>query len=227
MFHNTIDEIKPKDMEKVEGISMKKFPKNFDYYAGGHVHYIREEDYGRGKLVYPGPLFPNNFKEIEELGNGGFYIYDNSKLNYIPIKLKETLHIKINADGKTAREVEDEVLDIHSFEDRIVTIRVEGILKEGKASDINFKKIIDNISGAYAVLKNTSKLRSKEFLDYDTGEHSVEELESNDILKFVKEISFEREFVENLIKILDSEKDEGEKNVDFENRIIKDFEKLI
>jgi hypothetical protein len=214
-------------MEKVEGLSMKKFPKNFDYYAGGHVHYIREENYDRGKLVYPGPLFPNNFKEIEELSNGGFYIYDNGKMNYISIKLKETLCITLNSEGKSAREVEDELFNIQNYEDNIVTLRVEGILREGKVSDINFKKIFDRMSSAYVVLKNTSKLKSKESLEYDFGEDSVEELENKDISEFVKDIDFDKDFVENLIVILDKEKDEGEKNNDFENRIVKDFEKII
>jgi len=227
MFHNTIDEIKPKDMEKVEGLSIKKFPKNFDYYAGGHVHYIREENYDRGKLVYPGPLFPNNFKEVEELGNGGFYIYDNGNMNYIPIRFNDTLRVVISADGKSAREVEDELLDIKDYGDKIVTLRVEGVLREGKVSDINFKKVFDKMNGAYVILKNTSKLKSKEFLEYDISEDSVEELESKDILEFVKDIDFDKKFVENLIVILDKEKDEGEKNTDFENRIVNDFERIL
>ena len=67
MLHNTINELKPKDMEKVDGMSLSLLPKNFDYYAAGHVHFIKEINHGKGKLVYPGPLFPNNFKEIEEL----------------------------------------------------------------------------------------------------------------------------------------------------------------
>ena len=53
-------------------------PKGFQYYAGGHVHYrfdiIKE---GYGKIVYPGPVFPNNFKELEELKHGGMCIIDD------------------------------------------------------------------------------------------------------------------------------------------------------
>ena len=106
-------------------------------------------------------------------------------------------------------------------------MRVEGVLREGKVSDINFKKVFDKMNGAYVILKNTSKLKSKEFLEYDISEDSVEELESKDILEFVKDIDFDKKFVENLIVILDKEKDEGEKNTDFENRIVKDFERIL
>ena len=33
MLHNTINELKPKDMEKIEGMNLSLLPKNFDYYA--------------------------------------------------------------------------------------------------------------------------------------------------------------------------------------------------
>src|SRR3989338_4360210 len=107
MLHNTINEIKPKNMEKVEGMNLSLLPGNFDYYAAGHVHFVREIEHGSGKLVYPGPLFPNNFKEMEELGKGGFYIYNNGNLKFVEVKLKEVLSVHVNAEGKSSREVED------------------------------------------------------------------------------------------------------------------------
>ena len=144
MLHNTINELKPKELEKVEGMSLNLLPKGFDYYAAGHVHYVKESDYDKGKLVYPGPLFPNNFKEMEELKHGGFYIYDNGSLKYISIKLREVLCVSISADDKSSREVEDEILNINNYEGKILLLRVSGVLKEGKSSDINFK-VIRNI----------------------------------------------------------------------------------
>src|SRR3989338_3944965 len=109
MLHNTIDELKPKDMEKVDGMSLSLLPKNFNYYAAGHIHFIKESEFLNGKLVYPGPLFPNNFKELEELRHGGFYIYDNEKLNFIPIKLKDVICVNIDANNNSSRQVEDEI----------------------------------------------------------------------------------------------------------------------
>jgi len=222
MLHNTINELKPKDLEKVEGLPMNLLPKGFDYYAAGHVHYIKESEYDKGKLIYPGPLFPNNFKELEELKHGGFYIYDNGNLKYIPIKLKDVLCIEINADGKTSREVEDEILEIKSYEDKVLLLRVKGVLKEGKSSDINFKTISDSFRNSFVFLKNTTKLTSKEFLDMEIKEGEIEDVEE-DIIKEFK-LDYNEEFVVNLMNALDKEKNEGERNIDFEKRLLKDIE---
>ena len=222
MLHNTIDELKPKDMEKVEGMSLSLLPGNFDYYAAGHVHFVREIEHGSGKLVYPGPLFPNNFKEMEELGKGGFYIYDNGNLKFVEVKLKEVLSVHVNAEGKSSREVEDEILSINGFEDKILLLRVSGILREGKASDINFNVISDKFRNSFAFLKNTTKLSSKEFVDLEVKEGDVVEEE---IIKDFN-LDFNEEFVINLMKVLDKEKDEGEKNADFERRLLKELEHL-
>ena len=222
MLYNTINELKPKDLEKVEGLPMNLLPKGFDYYAAGHVHYIKESEYDKGKLIYPGPLFPNNFKELEELKHGGFYIYDNGNLKYIPIKLKDVLCIEINADGKTSREVEDEILEIKSYEDKVLLLRVKGVLKEGKSSDINFKTISDSFRNSFVFLKNTTKLTSKEFLDMEIKEGEIEDVEE-DIIKEFK-LDYNEEFVVNLMNALDKEKNEGERNIDFEKRLLKDIE---
>ncbi|MEK6951660.1 MAG: DNA repair exonuclease, partial [Nanoarchaeota archaeon] len=37
LFHTTLEEFKPKDLEKIQGESYSSLPKNFNYYAGGHV----------------------------------------------------------------------------------------------------------------------------------------------------------------------------------------------
>lgn len=225
MLHNTINELKPKELEKVEGMSYNLLPKGFDYYAAGHVHYIKESDFDKGKLVYPGPLFPNNFKELEELKHGGFYIYNNGNLKYININLKDVLSVNIDAEGKTSREIEDEILNIKDYEDKILLLRVKGVLREGKSSDINFKIISDKFKESFVFLKNTTKLNSKEFLDLEVKEGEIEDVES-DIIKEFK-LDYDEKFIINLMGLLDKEKDEGEKNVDFERRVLKDIEEIL
>tara|TARA_Y100000034_G_C6907867_1_gene421889 strand:+ start:1403 stop:2554 length:1152 start_codon:yes stop_codon:yes gene_type:complete len=225
MLHNTIDELKPKDLAKVEGMSLNMLPKGFDYYAAGHVHYIKESDYDKGKLVYPGPLFPNNFKEMQELKKGGFYIYDNGNLKYVDIKLKDVLYVEIDANDKSAREIEDEILYIKDYEDKIFLLRVSGVLKEGKSSDINFKVISEKFKDSFVFLKNTTKLNSKEFLDLEIKEGEIEDVEAEIVKEF--ELNYDEEFVKNLMEVLDKEKDEGEKNIDFERRLIKDVNEVL
>jgi len=234
MFHTALTEFKPKDMEKMDSMSVASLPKNFNYYAGGHVHYVFQKKEGNSLITFPGALFPNNFKELEQFKHGGFYILDE-KLNceYIPVKLKEVINYSFNADNKTPDEVRQEILNtISNYEGKIITIRIEGTLKSGKPSDINFKEIMSKLESAYYVLKNTNKLTTKEFeeLEIDTG--NVEEIEHKIIEEHLGQIEFmkkeeEKKITELLMDVLNKEKEEGEKNADFELRVIKDAAKVL
>ncbi|MFH1209908.1 MAG: exonuclease SbcCD subunit D [archaeon] len=224
MFHTTIDEYKPKEFENISGLNLSKLPKGFNYYAGGHVHYILERDYDKGKLVYPGPLFPNNFSELEDYKNGGFYLVDvnhnnqNLDLKYIKIKIKDVKCYDINAENKTIEHVEKEINKIDEFDDKIILIRIHGCLKEGKVSDIDFKRLFERLKDAYIILKNTSKLTSKEFEEINVEqEGNIEEIMINSL----EENDF-KEIIPDLMDALNKEKHEDEKNVDFEKRILKD-----
>ena len=77
IFHSALTEFKPEDLKNMESHPLSLLPKNFNYYAGGHPHYIfqkQEDNYGL--ITYPGPLFPNSFAELEKLERGGFYIVE-------------------------------------------------------------------------------------------------------------------------------------------------------
>ncbi|MEK6907231.1 MAG: hypothetical protein AABW45_01770, partial [Nanoarchaeota archaeon] len=230
MFHATLDEFKPKDQELVYGQSYTDLPKNFNYYAGGHTHIVFNEfKEGYGLIAYPGPLFPNSFKELEELKHGGFYVLDD-KLNIkrIEVKLKDVASFLINAENKTIEEVEEELRNIKDVEDKIVTIRIEGTLKSGKPTDINFKDIFDGYN-AFIVLKNTNKLKSLEFEGYETRHGDIEEVELAIIkenLSNINSVFDQEEVAKSLMYSLNLEKDEGERNLDFETRIIRDSVKV-
>jgi len=58
MLHTTIDKVKG-DLP-IDAIETDSLP-HADYYAMGHIHTI----FKHGNFVYPGPLFPNNFVELE------------------------------------------------------------------------------------------------------------------------------------------------------------------
>ena len=166
MFHTTLEEIKPRGLEKIQGQNYTDLPRNFNYYAGGHVHYFFDtEKEGYGKIVYPGPLFPNNFKEIEELKYGGFCIVnDNLELNRIFVKAKDVVNFTIT--GKNPEEINLKLNEIEKedFFDKLVLIRVKGELENGRVSDIKIKELIKRLekNGAYAVLKNTEGVKKKE-----------------------------------------------------------------
>ncbi|MCF7901638.1 exonuclease SbcCD subunit D, partial [Candidatus Woesearchaeota archaeon] len=203
MFHTSIDELKPEELKEMESNPITFLPKNFDYYAGGHVHIVTEPgektvdglqnaEYekfsqlakqGYKYVIYPGPTFPANFGELEKLGTGGFYIYNEGKLERKPLKIKETINKKITFKEKTPDEAEEiikEELKQINPENKIILLRIEGTLTIGTTSQIKIKEIIDKLykDGAYYVMKNTTKIQSKEFEEITTTGANNEEIET-------------------------------------------------
>ncbi len=242
MFHTALSEFKPKDMEMMEAHPLSLLPKGFNYYAGGHVHYIfskHEQEYGF--IAYPGPLFPNNFAELEKLTCGGFNIVtvdgDKTTLEYVALQLHPCLSISISAQHKTPAEVTDELyaeLAKHNLENALVTIRVEGVLSQGKPGAIQFESIFDGLyrRNAYFVMKNTAKLTAVEFDEIKGDAQQVDDVEEKVISQHVGKNSLfsaeeEKKLVLSLLQALSMEKGDGERTSDFEERLIKDAEKIL
>lgn len=239
MFHTMLEEFKPEDMNQVEGQLVASLPKNFDYYAGGHVHYIfetKKENYGT--IVFPGALFPNNFAELEEFKQGGFYIVNVDQerkldLKYVPIKFYDVVSFDINVDGKTSEESEAEILKQikQDVKNKIVTLRISGVLESGKVSDINFKEVLERLSEAYTVLKNTNKLTTKEYEEIKVAGGNIDEIEENIVKKNLGKVKIENydeeKITKELIDVFNLEKNEGEKIADFEKRLMNELLKIL
>lgn len=104
MLHTTID--KAKGTLPVDSLETELLPKA-DYYALGHLHM----DFQYQNFVYPGPIFPNNFQELEDLQNGSFYIVNTelgNSLQKIELKLKETVLIEVEI--KSAVSATEQIL---------------------------------------------------------------------------------------------------------------------
>ncbi|MCD4759315.1 DNA repair exonuclease [archaeon] len=226
MFHTTLTEFKPPHLEMISSEPVAILPKGFDYYAGGHPHYVFnevKEPYGR--IAYPGALFPNNFGELERFKKGGFWINefkgDVIESKYVDIKLKDVKSYTINLDGKDSNQVVDFILDkidINTILGKIVLLRLEGVLDSGRLSDIDYSKLNEGLSGAFVVLRNSYKLSMKEFESFEVGESSAEKIEE----KLIEEIKdFDKDKIKELLNVLSDEKLDGEKNLDFETRIVK------
>jgi len=239
MFHSAIAELKPAELEKMEAAPASFLPKGCGYYAGGHVHIVKAATLdGYKNIVYPGPLFPNNFAELEKLGNGGFYIYTDGDVKYVPIIIHPTIVIWKEAKQQTPQEIEQQLLkeiENRDLTNAIVTIRISGELREGKTSDINFKLIKEVLEqrGAYFVMKNTNLLKAKEFEEIVIKGDNTADIEQKVIQEhsgqFQSEILSKEEqqqLTETLLHILNTEKQEGERVVDFENRLRKDVESV-
>jgi DNA repair protein SbcD/Mre11 len=240
MFHTTITELKPEELQKVDSSPLSLLPKGFDYYAGGHVHeIIKKELPGYENIIYPGPLFPNNFREIEKLKCGGFYFFDNGTITYESVEVFPVCSIDITCLNKSPEEVEHELSkrsEKEDFSNAIVTIRLSGRIKSGKPSDIRLGDIMRAFydKNAYFVMKNTAALTSEEFEEVKVKEETVDETEKALIAENSGQVKVsgldnesEKELVVALMSTFNSEKKEGETKTDFEKRISEDTDKVM
>ena len=240
IFHSGIDELKPKEMENIISQPLSLLPKNFDYYAGGHVHIVEDRQIeGYGRIAYPGPLFPNSFAELEKLESGGFYIVEDNQLRFEPIQIYNIEKFKADCNHKNPDEIKDEILSHFKgkeLNNTIVLIRLAGTLESGRPSDINFKEIFEFLysKSAYFVMKSSHAVVSKELEEIKTDARNVEDIESFLIKEHLGQIkvdnlSLEKEegLVKSLIKGLSAEKQEGETVPDFEKRVKEDISRIL
>ena len=229
MLHTTLDKVK--GTLPIDSIETELLPKA-DYYALGHVHV----DFQYENFVYPGPLFPNNFQELEDLKNGGFYIVDTDanrqeeNLKKIELKIKaiEVFEIKLN-DAITATEKIIEELNKRDIEDKIVLLRLTGLMENGKHSDIKFDQIEEfvNQKGAYFILKNTHNLKEKE-VELEIEAENTENIEDEIVQLYSNENPSKfNKLISNLMEVLSIEKQEDEKNLVFEDRIFEGAKKVL
>jgi len=226
MLHTTID--KAKGTLPIDALETASLPKA-DYYALGHLHI----DFQYQNFVYPGPVFPNNFQELEDLQHGSFYIVDTDKenpLEKIELKLKETVLIDvklnnvINATEKIISEIEKE-----DVEDKIILLRIRGELESGSNSDIKFPKIEESAlrKKAYFLLKNTHELKTKE-VEMEIEIKNIDNIEEETINFFSQQNQADfNKFIPQLIDSLSIEKQEGEKIESFTTRLLEESKKIL
>lgn len=240
MFHTSITELKPKKFEKVESSPISLLPKGFDYYAGGHVHIVEKIDLpGYRNVIYPGPLFPNNFHELEELKGGGFYIYDDGKITRHEINVKNIFCINIDANHKLPEKVTEEIMsEIRNkeFYETIVLIRVWGTIASGKTTDIDFKKIYETLfeKSVYYIMRNTAHLSGVEYEEIKVEQASPEHIEDRLIDEHIGKITVgtwdknkETDMIKKFMNVMGAEKKEGEKVYQFEARVMEELSRLL
>ncbi|MGV8141914.1 MAG: metallophosphoesterase family protein [Candidatus Woesearchaeota archaeon] len=234
MFHTSITELKPGQKSAMDSTDVSYMPKGFEYYAGGHVHIIQKYDFKDHKnVVYPGPIFPANFEELENLGSGGFYIFDHGKLEREDIHIKNTFNIDIDCEHLSPEEVNQLMLERLKGKEllnNIVLIRISGKLKTGKVSDIHFKDIFDKCysQGAFFVMRNAVKVVSAEYEEIKTDQKNPEDMEDDIIREHLGQIHVkgfdadtELRTTKEIMHALSSEKHEGEKVYEYEERLRK------
>jgi len=226
MLHTTID--KAKGTLPVDAIEVDLLP-YADYYALGHLHI----DFQYQNFVYPGPIFPNNFQELEDLKHGSFYIVDTeaeNSLQKIELKIKDVVYFEIEVtNALTATEKIISELEKSDLEDKIVLLRIKGELKNGKKSDIKFPQIeeIAKKKNAYFVLKNTYELEMKELeMEIEIGD--AEDIEEETIKVYSEQNPSDfNNLIHQLMDAFSIEKQEGEKTDIFTSRLLDGAKKVL
>lgn len=242
LFHTTLSELKPKHLEQLESQPLSFLPKKFNYYAGGHIHHpTLVEQEGYGALTYPGALFPNNFSELEQYGTGGYYVITVEKgiqkIDWAPLEMIKHQKLVMNCAHKTPDTITNEVIEHFQKLDltnTLITIRLTGALDSGRTTDIDFKRIFEQLYAqrAYFVMKNTSGLEAEEFEEIKISSADSEQVEEQLIkehLGQVKLFEVETEFnlTKALLSALNTTKREGENTADFQKRVGEEVERVL
>ena len=225
MLHTTID--KARGTLPIDYIETELLPKA-DYYALGHMHI----DFQYQNFVYPGPTFPNNFQELEDLNYGSFYIVDtqSSNLEKIELKIKEAISLVVSIDN-ALNATEKIISEINKLDikDKILLLRVCGELEQGKSSDIKFSQIEEfaKNKGVYFLLKNVYDLRTKE-IELEINSEEVENMEEELIILYSEQnVSGFNSFISQIMNSLSVEKQEDERVESFDARLIDDIKKIL
>ena len=225
MLHTTID--KARGSLPIDALETDKIPKA-DYYALGHLHI----DFQYENFVYPGPVFPNNFQELEDLKHGRFYIVDSKlekPLKRIDLKIKEVISFDIEvknalrATGQILSEMEK-----HDLQDKVILLRIRGLLESGKHSDIKFAQIEEAVrkKGAYFLLRNTNDLKTKE-AEAEIALIETENVEEEAIKKHsAQNPSTFNNLLPQIMAAFSTEKQEGETTEVFTSRLMDETKKI-
>ncbi|KKK85791.1 hypothetical protein LCGC14_2769710, partial [marine sediment metagenome] len=244
VLHTMMSELKPIEFKDMESAPKSLLPQNFAYYAGGHLHKtvpekLREGDHTlkvdkKNRIIYPGSLYPTNFRELEKYQYGGFCLVSGDidiesqsfdlKIKFIPIKPIEILSLVIDCTNKTVIEAIEHIKQKISAlrpEDKIVTVRIIGSLTSGRTYEIKSNEIVELLrdKGALDVLINKNALTSKEYtpISVVVGKTN-EEIEETLIHEHAQQTNmkkFSKKDMENkiheVLEVLGVDREEGKK----------------
>ena len=154
------------------------------------------------------------------------------------MRVIETLCLTLDCTMKIPQEVEEAVRMHWKKEEvynKIVLLRLFGTLKSGSVQEINLKEIFKELydRGAFFVMKNMYKLFSPEFEEVKMTAGDKEQIEdqllrehSGGMPLFATTPEQRYALMQQLMKTLSLEKQEGETNAIFEKRLMDEMEEV-
>lgn len=249
ILHIGLDELKPNFMAEMESIPISFLPKEFNYYAGGHIHRsVKHDFHGFGPVYYPGTTFAGYPRDLEDSAKGikrGFFIVDFDdkirNVKFVENNLTEYLYYEYDAGGKSANQVQEELdcqvgkLDVKN---KIVVLKVKGELTSGKTSDVNFSELIQELyaNQAIHVERNRYEFRSKEYQPTVNSGENPKQIEERIFLENIEseivsipELKGEQGTKKaiSLLSILRQDQKLNERQSDYHDRILSSAKALL
>jgi len=216
-------------------------PKNFDNYAGGHMHKFNSQKFDDyPQVVYPGTLFAGYHSDLEDNAKGqkrGFVLveFEDKIKNVEFVEIQNTHYkiIEVNAENRMAesvnKELQEKIREIDASQ-QVIIIKVQGEMTKGKTADVDVSSIRDELNqkGALMVNINKNQLTSKEYSITEAKGSSKEEIETNVFSENIGQLRFEQKnligesgvlLAKKLLAGLMQQKLENEKATDYSARI--------
>ena len=240
MFHGGIKETIT-DGIITDTMPVSYLPKNFNYYAGGHMHKFSDGNFpGYSHVVYPGTLFsghPTDFIDNAKGQQRGFVLVEFEKevqnVEFVHIPNIEYVLIEIDAQNKKVESVDTELrakIRDSEVKEKLVIINVKGELSEGKTTEIDFSEIKDELTenGTLSVLINRNQFSSREYNITAAKGSNKEEIVTNVFTENLGQLSLDDKkllgdnginIAKSLLEKLGNGKLDNEKEREYEERM--------
>ncbi len=256
VLHTMMSELKPIEFKEMESAPKSLLPQNFAYYAGGHLHKTVPEKLQEGdrtlvidqnnNIIYPGSLYPTNFRELEKNQYGGFCIVSGDihvesqsaelTIKFVPIKPKEIVTLVIDCNNKTAIESLELIaqkISALNVEGKIVTVRIIGSLTSGRAYEIKSSEIAEKLinKGALEALINKNALMSKEYAPVSIAVGKTnEEIEKALIHEHAEKTTMKKTSkkdmenkIHGILEVLGTDREEGTQVREYNEELLRQF----